>query len=122
MSYFFVVNCCQIVPYKGAKTSFLSSCYTHNLYLLFYYFHPILIYFSPPALSGVTSDGCNCMRYSAILSASSSERSGYFPVILLPGLIDSGSIIQSIKFSFVGSKNPAIFVRSPKFVKPGPTG
>src|SRR5699024_11455004 len=58
-----------------------------------------------PALSAFTSDGCNCMRYSAIFSASSSDSSGYIPVIKFPGLISSGSCNHFTKFSFVDRKS-----------------
>src|SRR5699024_11412129 len=73
-------------------------------------------------LSAVTSDGFNCNRYSAILSASSSSTSGYAPVIALPGFNDSGSCIHLTNSSLVGSKYPAKRERSAKLVKSGPIG
>src|SRR5699024_12274623 len=92
----------------------------------FYIFHLFINDYTQhdqlPALSAFTSEGCNCMRYSAIFSASSSDSSGYFPVMKFPGLISSGSFNHFTKFSFVGNKIPANLERSPKLVKSGPIG
>src|SRR5699024_12370458 len=86
------------------------------------YFSSLFDQPSVSTLSAVTSEGDSCIKYSAIFSASSSEVASYAPVILLPGVIDSGSTIQSTQFSLVGNRIPAKRERSAKLVKSEQTG
>lgn len=60
------------------------------------------------------------MMYVARASISSSVSSPYFPVIKLPGLNCSGSLIQAFRLSSSCFKKPATRLRSPNVVKLGP--